>query len=84
MTRERPERMTCMRRIPALLTAVFLLLGTASAEGLTMKEIPVTSIGPVRIGQAENTEAVSEAIRRAVENAESAYRYPAARDLPKE
>ena len=59
MTRERPERMTCMRRIPALLTAVFLLLGTASAEGLTMKEIPVTSIGPVRIGQAENIEAAT-------------------------
>ena len=49
-----------------------------------MKEIPVTSIGPVRIGQAESTEVVSEAIRRAVENAESAYGYPAARDLPKE
>lgn len=48
-----------MRRIPALLTAVFLLLGTASAEELTMKEIPVTSIGPVRIGQVENTEAAT-------------------------
>jgi cell division ATPase FtsA len=73
-----------MRRIPALLTAALLLLGTASAEELTMNEIPVTSIGPVRIGQAENTEAVSEAIKQAVENAESACGYPAARDLPQE
>ncbi len=48
-----------MRRIPALLTAVLLLLSTASAEELTMKEIPVTSIGPVRIGQVENTEAAT-------------------------
>ena len=48
-----------MRRIPALLTAALLLLSTASAEELTMKEIPVTSIGPVRIGQAENIEAAT-------------------------
>lgn len=48
-----------MRRIPALLIVVCLLLGTAFAEGLPMKEIPVTSIGPVRIGQVENTEAAT-------------------------
>ena len=42
-----------------MLTAALLLLSTASAEELTMKEIPVTSIGPVRIGQAENIEAAT-------------------------
>ena len=47
-----------MRVLPALLLAVAVLFGSIGlAEGGSQMEIPVTDIGPIRIGQAENAEA---------------------------
>lgn len=49
-----------------------------------MYEIPMISIRNIRIGQAEDAAGgtvVAEAILRAAQSAESAYGYPAMRDL---
>ena len=45
-------------RLPAALLAVLLLAGGMNvSKGESQMEIPITDIRPVRIGQAENTEA---------------------------
>ena len=45
-------------RLPAVLLAVLLLAGGMNvSKGESQMEIPITDIRPVRIGQAENTEA---------------------------
>ena len=47
-----------MRRLICILSAALLLpIISLAEEEYSMREIPVTEVGPVRIGQTENTEA---------------------------
>ena len=58
-----PERMAVMQRMKmplcVLLAALLLPLVSVAEGGNTMREIPVTEVGPILIGQTENAEAAT-------------------------
>ena len=63
-------RMTAIwKRLLPLLAAAVLLTAPGRAEGIRQTEIPVTDIGPLRIGQTEGREAGDKVCRDVFQSA---------------